>query len=81
MDTAHAGTHRPKTSYSHNPTLRQLRSREINQEEGNIQVEKVGTKDQLADIMTKALGGPTFQDLRTRIGIIQKRRSSGDVEH
>ena len=51
------------------------------QEEGNIQVENVGTKDQLADIMTKALGRPTFQDLRTRIGIIHQPRSSGDVEH
>lgn len=39
------------------------------QQLGCISVIHVGTKDQLADILTKALPGPTFQDLRKRIGV------------
>jgi hypothetical protein len=32
-----------------------------------IAVDYVGTKDQLADVLTKALGGPVFQDMRKKI--------------
>jgi hypothetical protein len=39
-------------------------------EDGKIAVEHIGTSDQLADILTKALGRTRFQDLRARIGII-----------
>lgn len=39
------------------------------QQRGTIQVDHVGTKEQLADLLTKALGGPTFQELRRKIGM------------
>jgi Reverse transcriptase (RNA-dependent DNA polymerase)/Integrase core domain/GAG-pre-integrase domain len=38
-------------------------------EEGRIEVEHVGTGDQLADLLTKSLGRAKFQDLRERIGV------------
>jgi len=31
----------------------------------------VGTKDQLADVLTKALGGPVFQDIRKKVGVTE----------
>lgn len=37
---------------------------------GNIAVVHIGTKDQLADLLTKALPGPAFPELRTRIGVV-----------
>lgn len=37
---------------------------------GSIAVVHVGTKDQLADLFTKALPGPAFQELRKRIGVV-----------
>lgn len=39
-------------------------------EEGLIEVEFIRTEDQLGDILTKALGRVKFQELRTRIGLI-----------
>jgi hypothetical protein len=39
-------------------------------EDGKIDVEYIGTEDQLADILTKALGRIQFQSLRERIGVI-----------
>ena len=36
-----------------------------------IAVDYVGTKDQLADILTKPLGGPVFQDMRWKIGVTE----------
>jgi hypothetical protein len=39
-------------------------------ENGKIDVEYIGTEDQLADILTKALGRVQFQNLRERIGVI-----------
>jgi hypothetical protein len=39
-------------------------------EDGKVAVEHIGTKNQLADILTKSLGRIQFQDLRARIGII-----------
>jgi hypothetical protein len=36
-----------------------------------IAVDYVGTKDQLADVLTKALGGPVFQDMRKKIGVTE----------
>jgi transposase InsO family protein len=38
-------------------------------EEGHMQIQWVSTKDQLADILTKALDRITFEDLRSRIGV------------
>lgn len=38
---------------------------------GEIELEAVGTSDQLADILTKALAKVRFQDLRGRIGVIK----------
>jgi hypothetical protein len=39
-------------------------------DDGKINVEYIGTEDQLADILTKALGRIQFQNLRERIGIV-----------
>ena len=39
------------------------------QEAGKIMIKYVPTQDQLADIFTKPLAGPSFSDLRERIGI------------
>ncbi|WVZ53348.1 LOW QUALITY PROTEIN: hypothetical protein U9M48_004308 [Paspalum notatum var. saurae] len=38
---------------------------------GDINVEFVGTKEQLADILTKPLGKALFQELRERMGVIK----------
>jgi hypothetical protein len=38
---------------------------------GDITVEFVGTKEQLADILTKPLGKALFQELRERMGVIK----------
>ena len=37
--------------------------------DGTVELEFTPTKDQLADVMTKALGTVLFEDLRERIGI------------
>lgn len=37
--------------------------------DGTIEIKLVGTDDQLADIFTKALTGPNFKRMRTRIGV------------
>ena len=37
---------------------------------GSIAVIHIGTKDQLADLLAKALPGPVFQELRTRVGVV-----------
>lgn len=39
------------------------------QEEGKINIQYVSTQDQLADIFTKPLPGPRYEDLRERIGV------------
>jgi hypothetical protein len=39
-------------------------------EHGDINLEHVGTGDELADILTKALGRVHFQELRERIGVV-----------
>ena len=36
-----------------------------------IAVDYVGTKDQLADILTKPLEGPVFQDMGKNIGVTE----------
>ena len=36
-----------------------------------IAVDYVGTKDQLADILTKPLEGPVFQDMGKKIGVTE----------
>lgn len=38
-------------------------------QEGTIQPQYVGTKEQLADLLTKPLGGPLFQEMRLQIGV------------
>lgn len=43
------------------------------QEEDNSQAENVGTKDRLLD-MTKAMGEPKFQDLKSRMNINKKEK-------
>jgi hypothetical protein len=39
-------------------------------EHGDINLERVGTGDELADILTKALGRVHFQELQERIGVV-----------
>ena len=39
-------------------------------EEDRVKVESIGTAEQLADILTKALGQDRFCELRSRIGVI-----------
>jgi hypothetical protein len=41
-------------------------------EKGELEVEYVRTEEQLADILTKALGRIRFQDLRSKIGMSVK---------
>jgi hypothetical protein len=40
-------------------------------EEGEIEVVHVGTKDQMGDIFTKALGRAKFTEMRKRLGIME----------
>jgi hypothetical protein len=40
-------------------------------EEGSIKTKFVATNDQLADILTKALGKVKFEDMRSKIGIMK----------
>jgi hypothetical protein len=40
-------------------------------ERGEVEVDHVGTADQLADILTKALGRVRFVELRQQLGVIQ----------
>jgi hypothetical protein len=51
----------------------QLRYHFIRQcvDDGDIDVKYVSTKEQLSDIMTKALGRVQFQELRNRIGVVK----------
>jgi hypothetical protein len=39
-------------------------------EQGMLEVSEVRTEDQLGDILTKALGRLKFQEMRTRIGMV-----------
>jgi hypothetical protein len=43
-------------------------------EDGSIRAEHISTGDQLADILTKALGKTKFEDLRRRIGLGQSQQ-------
>ena len=40
-------------------------------DEGSIKAGYINTQDQLADLLTKSLGRVKFQELRTRIGMVQ----------
>jgi hypothetical protein len=40
-------------------------------EQGVVDVDHVGTEDQLADILTKPLGRVRFVELRSRLGVIE----------
>ena len=40
-------------------------------EKGVVDVDHVGTEDQLADILTKPLGRIRFVELRSRLGVVQ----------
>jgi hypothetical protein len=43
-------------------------------EENRVNVESVSTKDQLADVLTKALGRDRFGELRLRLGMIDVKQ-------
>jgi hypothetical protein len=45
-------------------------------ERDDIELEHVGTGDELADVRTKALGRVHFQELRERVGVKEVCRSS-----
>jgi ribosome maturation protein Sdo1 len=40
-------------------------------EEGKVEVDHIGTADQLADIFTKALGRVKFVELRSALGVVE----------
>jgi hypothetical protein len=40
-------------------------------QDGRINVDYVRTSEQLADILTKALPRPRFQELRKKLGIVE----------
>jgi hypothetical protein len=46
-------------------------------EEGRVEVEHVGTGDQLADIFTKALGRVKFVELRSALGVMEVQQVRG----
>ena len=39
-------------------------------EKGQVEIDHVGTQDQLADALTKALGRVRFIEMRQRLGVI-----------
>jgi hypothetical protein len=45
-------------------------------EENRVALEFIGTNDQLADILTKALGRDQFCELRSRLGVIDVQKMS-----
>jgi hypothetical protein len=49
--------------------------------EGTVSATYINTVDQLADILTKALGRVKFQELRARIGMVQigRDRDQGEI--
>jgi hypothetical protein len=48
--------------------------------EGTVSTTNINTVDQLADILTKALGRVKFQELRVRIGMVQISRDRDQRE-
>jgi len=46
-------------------------------EEGKVEVEHVGTADQLADIFTKSLGRVRFVELRSALGVVEVQQVRG----
>jgi hypothetical protein len=50
--------------------------------EGTVSVTYINTVDQLADILTNALGPVKFQELRARIGMVQigQDRDQGEID-
>jgi hypothetical protein len=50
--------------------------------EGTVSATYINTVDQLADILTKALGRVKFQELRARIGMVQigRDRDQGEID-
>jgi hypothetical protein len=49
---------------------------------GTVSATYINTVDQLADILTKALGRVKFQELRARIGMVQidRDRDQGEID-
>jgi hypothetical protein len=50
--------------------------------EGTVSATYINTVDQLADILTKALGRVKLQELRARIGMVQidRDRDQGEID-
>jgi hypothetical protein len=48
--------------------------------EGIVSATYINTVDQLADILTKALGRVKFQELRASIGMVQIGRDQGEID-
>ena len=49
-------------------------------ESGEVTIEYCPTQDMLADIMTKPIAAPQFAALRSKLGILVGRESSGSVD-
>jgi hypothetical protein len=45
-------------------------------EEGRVEVEAVGTTEQVADILMKPLGRDRFVELRTKAGVVTTQKGS-----
>jgi hypothetical protein len=50
-------------------------------EDGQVSLEYCPTREMLADLMTKAIPGPQFDALRTKLGIVVADKSSGSVDN
>ena len=43
-------------------------------EDGRVEIDHIGTGDQLADMFTKALGRARFLELRKRLGVVEVKQ-------
>ncbi|KAI4371032.1 hypothetical protein MLD38_019309 [Melastoma candidum] len=49
-------------------------------EDGRVKINHIGTDQQLADILTKALGHVKFVEMRQKFGVVQVQRIRGGIE-